>query len=188
MRALFNILTHSFGSLCLGFLITAVCIALMFYIIKSWYKHSSFTLISYITGCVVFVFIVFHAIIICGAVVIKGYGDDVETLVNSYVRQFPPDAIFAQSDTQKILDYMRDELPLVSYYASYADFSGHTPVDIAESMNVELQDFMNKYITRHFLWALFFVLVGAFGIVRSMELDRPKKSSTHHTRTKFYDE
>ena len=188
MGALFNILTHSFGSLCIGFLITAICIALMFYIIKSWYKNSSFTPISYIIGCTVFVFIVFHAIIICGAVVIKGYGDNVESLVNSYVRQIPSDAIFSQNDTQKILDHLRDDLPLVGYYASYADFSGHSPADIAESMNDELQWFMNKYIARHFLWALFFVLLGAFGIVKSMEIVRPKKSSAHHSRTKFYDE
>lgn len=190
MGALIQILTNSIGSLLLGITITAVGVGLMFYLIKSWHKNRQFTLLSYILGGIAFCFIAFHAIIICGAVTIKGYGNELETLVNSYVSDISNTVTFSQEDTQKVLDRLACDLPIVGYYASYADFSGHTPDDLASSMNGEMQRFMNKYIFRHLFWAFLFVLAGAFGIIKTMEVAKIKHKSNSRTKSRshFYDE
>ncbi len=180
--ALFNILTNSVGSLFLGLLITFLGMALMFYIIKSWYKNSEFTPLSFIIGGVLFLILAFHAIIICGAMTIKSYGDDMEALVGGYVENLSDDTVLSQADTQAILDRMRDDLPLVGHYADYANFSGHTPLDIAESMNDEMQHFMNEYIVKHLLWTLFFIIVGAFCIIKTMEKGRGYGGRKVYTR------
>lgn len=189
MGALFNILTNSIGSLLLGIFITLLGLCLMFFIIKSWYKNSGFTPLSFIVGGVLFLILSYHAIIICGAISIKGYGDDMEELVDSYVSVIDDDTIFSQADSQAILERLRDDLPIVGYYADFADFHGHTPADIAEAMNDEMQRFMNEYILTHLLWLLFFVVVGAFCIIKTMDKGtRVRRASSHHSKTKFYDE
>lgn len=169
MGAFFNILSNSIGSLIIGLLLTAAAMALMFFIIKSWYKHNTFTPLSYIVGAVLFLILSFHASIICGAITIKGYGDDAERLINGYVSALDADALLSADDSQAIIERLGEDLPLVEYYADYADFHGHTPSTIAAAMNDELQSFMNEYILKHVLWLLFFAVVGAFCIIRTTE-------------------
>lgn len=185
---LFNILTNSIGSFLLGLFITLLSMGMLFFIIKSWYKNRDFTPLSFIIGGVLFLILSYHSIFICGAISIKGYGDDLEELVNNYVGNLSDNIVFSQEDTQIILDRLRNDLPLVGYYASYANFSGHTPRDIAESMNNRMQSYMNEYIIKHLLWLLFYVVVGAFLIIKTMEGTKTKRRSSHHSKTKFYDE
>lgn len=189
MGAFFNILLHSIGSLFIGLLITILAMALMLFIIKSWYKTREYTALSFIVGGIFFLILSYHAVIICGAITIKGYGDDVEYCINSLVDDLPDGYVFTQSETQQVLNRLSDQLPLVGYYANMADFSGHTPLDLAESMNNKLQSFMNEYIVEHLLWILGFTILGAFCIIKTMERSKTgKRYSAHHSKTKFYDE
>ena len=188
MGALFNILLHSIGSLFIGVFITLLGMGLMLFIIKSWHKNRSFTPLSLIISATLFLILVYHSIIICGAITIKGYGDKMEGLINTYVSNIPDETIFTQEDSQNILEQLDDDLPLVGYYARWADFRGHTPSDIAESMNETMQSFMNEYIVTHLLWILVFIIIGAFCIIRSMDGMKVTKRVSRHSRSKFYDE
>lgn len=169
MGPFFNILTNSIGSLFLGILITLVGMALMLFIIKSWFKNRGYTPLSYLVGGVFFFILAYHAVVICGAVSIKGYGDDVEKLVDGYVSGLSDSMVLTQEDSQAIIEFLADRLPIVGYYADYADFTGHTPQNIARAMNESMQSFMNEYIIKHLLWSLFFVVLGAFCIIKTME-------------------
>ena len=189
MGAIFNILSYSMGSLLVGVIITVLEIALVFFIIKSWYKQRSYTPLSFIVGGVLFLILAYHSVIICGATTIKSYGNDLEDAVNSVVHVMPDNYVFSQEETQGLLDVISNQLPLVGYYAKYADFHGHTPADVAHEMNMEMQRFMNRYIIEHLLWGLLFVVLGSAVIIRTMEGARKSRgSSRKHTRSKFYDE
>ena len=188
MDALFNILLHSIGSLFIGVFITLVGMSLMLFIIKSWHKNRVFTPLSLIISVLLFFILVYHSIIICGAITIKGYGDKMEGLINSYVSNIPDETVFSQEDSQNILEHLNDDLPLVGYYARWADFRGHTSSDIAESMNETMQSFMNEYIVKHLLWILVFIIIGAFCIIRSMDGVKVARRASRHSRTKIYDE
>ena len=189
MSAFFNILLHSIGSLFLGVLITLSGMALMLFIIKSWHKNKQFTTLSFLIAGVLFLILSYHSVIICGAVTIKGCGNEVEKLINSYVSLLPGDIVFSQEDSQAILENLKTDLPLVGHYANWADFTGHTPADIAHSMNEKMQSFMNEYIVKHSLWILAFVLLGAFLIIKTMDGSKAKrKQSLRYTRRKNYDD
>ena len=169
MGALFNIISYSIGNLFLGVLLTAVGVALMFFIIRSWFSQRTFTVISYVVGAVLFLFLSFQAILLCGAVTIRSYSTDVETAINGWVRDVPEYVEFDEDDSQDILELIQDEWPLVGYFIGGADFTGHTPLNIASAMAGELRAYMTRFIWRRVGWSVLFVVVASFVVIKTME-------------------
>ena len=91
MEALFNILAHSLSSIFLGVFIAVAGVALMFFIIHLWWRNSNFTPLSFLVAFILFCLLSFQVVLICGAMTIKGYGDDIERTVNELVSQMPSD-------------------------------------------------------------------------------------------------
>ena len=60
MGALFQIVAYSIGNLFLGILLTVVGVILLFVLIQSWYRNSTFTPVSYIVGGILFLFLSFR--------------------------------------------------------------------------------------------------------------------------------
>lgn len=65
MGALFQIVAYSIGNLFLGILLTVVGVILLFVLIQSWYRNSTFTPVSYIVGGILFLFLSFQSILLC---------------------------------------------------------------------------------------------------------------------------
>lgn len=168
MGALVNILMYSMGSLLLGVFLTILGIVLMFVLIRSWWRDSTFTPMSFVVGGILFFFLAFQAVLLCGAVTIKSYCDDVETAINGMVANIPDDIPFSTEDSQQILDNISEEWPLVGYYVNLADFRGHTSATIAGAMADELRSYMNWFILRRVCWSLAFVVVGAIIVIKTI--------------------
>ncbi len=192
MGALYTIISYSLGNLFLGVLLTIVGVGLMFFLIRSWFSNSSFTPFSYIIGFVLFLFLSFQAVLLCGAVTIKSYGDEVEVAINEWVRNLPDDVRFNKASSQQVLEQIQQEWPLVGYFVGGADFTGHTPVDIAHAMTEELHSFMNGFILRRIGWSLLFVVVGAFIVIKTMEHTRRQRNrggyASARSRRRRYDD
>lgn len=169
MGALFNIIVYSIENLILGVLLTVVGVAFMFFIIRSWYSNRAFTFVSYAVGVVLFFFLSFQAILLGGAVTICSYADNVEMAVNGWVQGMPESMMLGADDSQQILESIQNEWPLVGYFIGEADFTGHTPLDIASAMAEELRSYMNRFIWRRVGWSALFVLVAAFIVIKTME-------------------
>lgn len=180
MGALVNILSYSLGSIFCGILLTVVCMLLMFLLVKSWWKDAMLTPATYVSGAVLFFFLCFQSVLLCGAFTIKSYCSDVEDAINKLVEDLPEDMVFTCNDSQMILDNISQEWPLMGYYVNMADFRGHTPADIAKSMTDELNSFMNKFILRRLGWSLLFVIVGAFIAIKT--ISRRYQPHARHSR------
>jgi hypothetical protein len=184
MGALFQIVAYSIGNLFLGILLTVVGVILLFVLIQSWYRNSTFTPVSYIVGGILFLFLSFQSILLCGAVTIKSYSEDVECAINSWVAEVPSDIPFNQEDSQHVLEQITEEWPLVGYFVGGADFTGHTSVTIAQAMAEELRSFMNYFILRRVGWSLLFIVCGVVIVIKSMErVSRRRYSSTRSMAT-----
>lgn len=192
MGALYTIVSYSLGNLFLGILLTVVGVGLMFFLIRSWFSNSSFTPFSYIMGFVLFLFLSFQAVLLCGAVTIKSYCDEVEVAINEWVRNLPDEVRFNKESSQQVLEQIQQEWPLVGYFVGGADFTGHTPVDIARAMTDELHSFMNGFILRRIGWSLLFVVVGAFIVIKTMEHTRRQRNrggyASARSRRRRYDD
>ena len=168
MGALVNILTYSMGSLLLGVFLTILGIVLMFVLIRSWWRDSTFTPMSFVVGGILFFFLAFQAVLLCGAVTIKSYCDDVEMAIDGMVANVSDDILFSTEDSQQILDRISEEWPLVGYYVNMADFQGHTSATIGSAMADELRSYMNWFILRRVCWSLAFVVVGAIIVIKTI--------------------
>lgn len=193
MGALFNIINYSIGNLFLGVFITILGVALMFFLIKSWFNHKTFTTLSFIIGAILFVFLSFQSILLCGAITIKTYTDEVEKNISEWVKNIPPSKEFDKEDSQIIMNGIMEEWPLVGYFVDTADFTGHTSLNIAPSMADAIREYMNWFILRRVLWSLFFTITGAVIVIKSMEGNSSRRrrssysSSSSRGRRRPYD-
>lgn len=156
------------GSLLLGVFLTILGIVLMFVLIRSWWRDSTFTPMSFVVGGILFFFLAFQAVLLCGAVTIKSYCDDVEMAIDGMVANVSDDILFSTEDSQQILDRISEEWPLVGYYVNMADFQGHTSATIGSAMADELRSYMNWFILRRVCWSLAFVVVGAIIVIKTI--------------------
>lgn len=172
MGALSNILMYSMGSMFLGILLTILGIILMYVLIHLWWKNSSFTPMSFLVGGILFFFLAFQSILLCGAVTIKTYCDDIELAIDDMVMGLPEVMELTKEDSQTILDEISEQWPLVGYYVDMADFRGHTPLNIASAMADELNHYMNLFIWRRVGWSVLFVVIGAFIVIKTISINR----------------
>lgn len=78
----------------------------------------------------------------------------------------------------------KDAVSIMEYLPVVSDLMEVTGDLLIKKVHAHL----NNYILRRVLWSIGFLSLGIFAVVLTME--RPKKShqSSHHSRTKFYDE
>lgn len=184
MEYLWNIIQFSFSSLLWGILIALLCMALFVFIIKGWWKNALFTIWSYLIGFVLFLLLIFQCTMIVGSLKIVDTCDEYE----AYFRQVVDSAYegwqeVSQRDADIIIKKSIAKFPLLEYYISGGEFSGHSAKNLPTVMADELRSFMWSYIIRRLLWCLGFVLVaGILGIKtlnqynKRQRLERPRTS------------
>lgn len=183
MEALFNILAHSLGSIFLGIFIAIAGVVLMFFIIHSWWRNSNFTPLSFLVAFILFCLLSCQAILICGAITIKGYGDNVERTVNELASQMPSDMQLSSEDAQVLLDQVSNEFPIVGYYVSRVESWGNTPSTIAMSLVDALHRYLNWFILRRIGWCLLFIICGAVAVISTISREnRTRKSPRYKSR------
>ena len=178
-------MSYSIGSLFIGVLLTLVGVILMFVLIRGWWRNCQFTPVSYVAGVVLFFFLAFQSVLICGAITIKSYADDVEDQISSIIESVDADHYFNKEETQQMLEKITEEYPLVGYYIGGANFTNHTPQTLAKAMVDELHRFMNRYIMRRVLWSLLFITVGAIVVIKTISREyatarRGRRDSAPH--------
>lgn len=168
--SLFEILEYSLGSLFWGIFITLLGMALLFFLIRGFYPKSVFTPISFVVGVILFFFLSFQAILICGAVKIKSMSSELELTINSYIpdswRTYDKDITVA--DSQQIVENLGVDYALFSHYIDTAEFRGYTANNIASAMVDEMHSFLNGFIWRRVGWCSFWIILGSFIVIRTL--------------------
>ncbi|MGM9692448.1 MAG: hypothetical protein ACI3X6_04470 [Alloprevotella sp.] len=147
----------------------------MFLAIQGWHKNRTFTPLSYVAGVVVFCLFLYQSILICGAFACKSFGDEIEARINDVVAlqaELMPGYEFSQEQTDAIFKEATAVFPVIAEYVRWADFEGHTPLDIAASMHETMNTFLNVYILKRLGWCLLFLLIGAFLVIKTMDVQR----------------
>lgn len=176
MWGLFELLRFSFSSIIWGILITAICLALFFFLIRGWYRNATFTPISYVIGFFLFLLLAFQCTMIVGAIKIINispyYESQIQQLVGTY---FPPSQEITGQESEQVIDWLVTEYPILQHYFDTGEFTGYTAQQLPAVMGAEIRSFLRFYILRRLLWCLGFVIVGAVLVIRSISKKYEKK-------------
>lgn len=185
MWGLFELLRFSFSSIIWGILITAICLALFFFLIRGWYRNATFTPISYVIGFFLFLLLAFQCTMIVGAIKIINispyYESQIQQLVGTY---FPPSQEITGQESEQVIDWLVTEYPILQHYFDTGEFTGYTAQQLPAVMGAEIRSFLRFYILRRLLWCLGFVIVGAVLVIRSIS---KQKRYNNYTSTTFTD-
>lgn len=176
MWGLFELLRFSFSSIIWGILITAICLALFFFLIRGWYRNATFTPISYVIGFFLFLLLAFQCTMIVGAIKIINispyYESQIQQMVSTY---FPPSQEVTGQESEQVIDWLVTEYPILQHYFDTGEFTGYTAQQLPAVMGAEIRSFLRFYILRRLLWCLGFVIMGAVLVIRSISKKYEKK-------------
>lgn len=185
MWGLFELLRFSFSSIIWGILITVICLALFFFLIRGWYRNATFTPISYVIGFFLFLLLAFQCTMIVGAIKIINispyYESQIQQMVSTY---FPPSQEVTGQESEQVIDWLVTEYPILRHYFDTGEFTGYTAQQLPAVMGSEIRSFLRFYILRRLLWCLGFVIVGAVLVIRNIAkgYERKHLNSSRYTR------
>ena len=166
---LLDLLRFSFSSLVWGILITVICLVLFFVLIRGWHKNAMFTPISYLIGLVLFILLSFQCTLIMGAIKIVNisdfYASEIQQLMQHY---FHDNQEVTLQQSQQIIEGLVDAYPVLGHFFQSGEFTGYTAAELPEVMRAEICSFLKWFIFRRLLWCLAFVIVGAAGVIWTM--------------------
>ncbi len=166
---LLDLLRFSFSSLVWGILITVICLVLFFVLIRGWHKNATFTPISYLIGLVLFILLSFQCTLTMGAIKIVNisdfYASEIQQLMQHY---FYDNQEVTQQQSQLIIEGLVDAYPVLGHFFQSGEFMGYTAAELPEVMQAEICSFLKWFIFRRLLWCLAFVIVGAAGVIWTM--------------------
>lgn len=176
-----GILHHALDCLFIGILLTVLGVGLLFFLIKGFYRNSTFTPLSLVVAFVLLILLSLQSIMLCGAVKVKSMSDDVRMAINQCLPEYWINKAveITPAEGQELLDHVIDEYPLVGYYVDMADFKGYDTTNIADAMTDEMNSFMNKFIWKRVGWCLLFIITGAFIVIKTMDVVHAVRRSRH---------
>lgn len=175
----FSLISTALSSIFYGIIITAVIMAILYVVLKALSRGVVQTPVFYITGVVLAILLVIQTSLMIGAMQAKDAADSAEI----YLSQLLEDSYgtVGAQDSQRILDKITEEFPIIGTYFGLANFSGHDASELAESMHETMIDYLNSYIWHRVWWILGIIVVACFVV---MMFDKPASySSAHHRNT-----
>lgn len=159
----FSLISTALSSIFYGIIVTAVIMAILYVVLKALSRGIVQTPIFFITGVVLAILLVIQTSLMIGAMQAKDAADSAEI----YLSQLLEDsygAVGAQ-DSQRILDKITEEFPIIGSYFGLANFSGHDASELAESMHETMIDYLNSYIWHRVWWILGIITIACVIVI-----------------------
>lgn len=192
MSILYNVISYSLVNVFLGVLFALAGILLMFFIIRSWFSNRTFTPLNYIVGVLLFFFLSFQVVLLCGAVTVRSYVNDVEENVCGWIND--KSGMLPVDEGKKVLADIQEKWPFVESIVGVAD-SGSVTLQSIVAYVSEVRAGIDRFIWRRVGWSILFVVVGTVATVRLMERGRRfcrssysrygSSGSMHRGRTRY---
>ena len=167
----FSLLTTAFSSIFYGVIVTAVVMAILYAILKTISKSIVESPVFWVAGIVMAILLIGQFSLMIGAIQAKDAADSAEIYISQLLENYS--GTVGAQDSQKVLDAITDEYPIIGSYFDVANFSGHNVSDLASSMHSTMIDYLNSYIWHRVWWVLGIIVVAC---VLVMLFDKPGAS------------
>ena len=179
----FSLISTAFSSVFYGIVVTAVIMAILYAVLKSLSKGIVQSVPFYVTGVVLAILLIVQCSLMIGAIQAKDAVDSAEIYLNQLLED-KYGTISAQ-DSQRVLDAVTNEYPIIGTFFGVADFSGHDVSDLAKSMHETMIDHLNSYIW-HRVWWILGIIVVACVIAVCFEKKGSNRTSTYYSDFERY--
>lgn len=142
-----------------GVIATAVLMIFIYIGLKSLNGGIVKSIPFYIVGVMLAILLTIQFTLLIGAVQADNAVDSVEITINQLMEN--ASGSFGATDSQKLLDYVTDEYPIIGVYIGTCDFTGNTPETIASAMAQTMHDFLSSYIWHRIFWIVGFCIVAS---------------------------
>lgn len=153
----FSLLTTAFSSVFYGIIVTAVIMAILYAVLKSLSKGIVQSVPFYVTGVVLAILLIVQCSLMIGAIQAKDAVDSAEIYLNQLLED-KYGTISAQ-DSQKVMDAITENFPIIGNFIDIADFSGHDISDLPEVMHDSMDSYLSSYIWHRVWWILGIIAV-----------------------------
>lgn len=166
----FSLFSTAFSSIFYGVIVTAVIMAILYVVLKSLSKGIVQTPMFFVTGVVLAVLLVIQASLMIGAIQAKEAADAAQLYMNQLLEN-SYGTVSAQ-DSQRVLDAVTEQFPLIGTYCGIADFSGNDVSNLPKAMHDRMIELLNSYIWHRVWWTLGIIVVACFVV---MLFDKPNR-------------
>lgn len=140
-----------------GIITTAVIMTFLYIILKTLNIGIVRSIPFYVTGVILSILLTIQLSLMIGAVKSRGMVDSIKITITQMMEgKF---GVFNANESQRLLDEIIDNYPLVGVYVGNCDFSGNDTTTIAEAMGEQLYDFLTSYIWGRVGWSFVFIVV-----------------------------
>lgn len=170
----FSLFSTAFSSVFYGVIVTAAIMAILYVVLKSISRGIVSTPVFFITGAVLAILLVIQSSLMIGAMQAKDAADSAKIYLDQLLES-SYGTVGAQ-DSQKVLETVTTEFPLLGTYFGFADFSGNDVSELSESMHETMTDYLNSYIW-HRVWWMLGIIVMAVVIACMFEKNGGQRSN-----------
>ncbi len=185
----FSLITTAFSSIFYGIIVTAVIMAIIYFVLKSISTGIVQTPVFHVTGVVLAVLLIIQLSLMIGAIQAKDAVDSAEIFLNQLLENTY--GTVGARDSQKILDAVTEEYPIIGSYIGVANFSGNDVTNLAESMHETMISYLNSYIWNRVWWILGMIVVACLVVMmfdkRSPTTGKPKHKASLASRKNYDD-
>lgn len=185
----FSLISTAFSSIFYGFVVTAAVMALLYAVLKAISRGIVQTPVFYATGVVLAVLLFIQTSLMIGAMQARSvtYGAE------SYLNQLLEDSYgtVGAQDSQRILDTLTEEIPIIGTFVDTADFSGHDVEDLPAAMTQTIRDYLTTYIWHRVWWTLAIIVVACVVVMmfdKRVPSTNVRRSKAVRASRKHYDD
>lgn len=168
----FSLFSTAFSSIFYGLIVTIVIMAILYVVLKAFSKTVVETPVFLLTGVILAVLLLVQTSLMIGAIEAKDTTDSMEVYLNQLLEN--QSGVVGAQDSQRIMDAVTEQFPVIGSYINMADFSGRDLSEMASAMHQSMADYLSSYIWHRVWWILGIIVVASIVV---MLFDKPNAAA-----------
>lgn len=160
------------GALAAGIGIALLLVALLFFVVNIIAERGRFTIAGYAVGVVLFLFLCYHLIPACGAVVLQWKCDEIELwLSQNVIDRMDRSGIseLTPEESSKIVDALVENVPFLSDYVNELQLVGISASDATSAVAEKIRSGLRSFVLKSALWSFIGLIVASVVIYNTMK-------------------
>ena len=181
-----SLITTAISCIFYGIIITAVIMAVLYFILRAINKGIVQTLTFYITGVVLAILLLIQTSMAIGAIKAKETADAAKQYVCEMMESYQ--GIVNTDESHEVIDAVKDEFPLIDKFVDLTALYGKNVADLPNTIHSNITDYLNTFIWHRVWWIMGIIIVACIIIVlfenNNITRTSSRRSSSRRNRSR----